>query len=146
MSYQDLVAGQRDWVNQINTNFHSQTISDTGAVYDSVQGLNGFDGKNMIYREITLASGLKTVYFCGWENNIPNVPKQSAVEAFKLPINWKTSGYYTNVSQVSNGTKELQQLLKLDPTTGVVWFTNPYDYDISNLSAGMSLVTTQVGV
>ena len=146
MSYQDLVAGDKGWVNLINKNFQSQEITDTGAVYSAVQGINGFHGENMIYREVTFPSGLKQVYFAGWDTNIPNVPKNSTVQAYKLPINWSTSGYYVNVSQVSNGDGLFRHRVKLDPNTGIVSFFNAYDYDVSNFSAGISLMLTQIGV
>lgn len=146
MSYQDLTPGQREWVNLINQNFHSQAIADTGAVYSSVQGMNGFHGDNMIYREVTFPSGLKQVYFAGWDTNIRNVPKNSTVQAYKLPINWGTKGYYVNVSQVTNGDSLYRHRVQLDPNTGIVSFFNPYDFDVSDFSAGISLVLTQVGV
>lgn len=138
--------GARDWVNHANEMFNSQLISDTGAIYSSVQGMNGFHGDNMIYRVVTFPSGLKQVYFAGWDTGIRNVPKNSTVQAYKLPINWGTKGYYVNVSQVTNGDSLYRHRVQLDPNTGIVSFFNPYDFDVSDFSAGISLVLTQVGV
>ena len=108
--------------------------------------MNGFHGDNMIYRVVTFPSGLKQVYFAGWDTGIRNVPKNSTVQAYKLPINWGTKGYYVNVSQVTNGASLYRHRVQLDPNTGIVSFFNPYDFDVSDFSAGISLVLTQVGV
>lgn len=139
--------GAKDWVNHANTTFQSQLINDTGAVYNAVQGINGFNGKNMVYREVTLPTGLKMIYFSGWIDNMPTVTKNSKVDAFRIPVVYNTSGYTVNTSQVLDGhMKVLNHKLSYDPKTGTISFTNPYDYDVSNFNCGLSLIATQVGV
>lgn len=139
--------GAEDWVNHANELFNSQLINDTGAVYDTVQGLNGFSGKNMVYRVVTLPTGLKMIYFSGWIDNMPTVPKNSRVDAFKIPVEYNTSGYTVNESQVIDGHfKVLEHKLSYTPNTGTISFTNPYDYDVSNFNCGLSLTAVQVGL
>ena len=87
------------------------------------------------------------IYFSGWIDNMPTVPKNSRVDAFKIPVEYNTSGYTVNESQVIDGHfKVLEHKLSYTPNTGAISFTNPYDYDVSNFNCGLSLTAVQVGL